>query len=172
MHQLLNRRGYSGDDLLHSWGQWLYGVTLAGVLTLGLCQPAPAAEVKEAGKDAGKDPAVLFLSALNESDSARRESLVARIFADNGIMADSAVRAVGHKAIVSRIETVQRSLPGQIFQQIGAPQRQHDAWRIAYEVVDKTGSTSYEGLMFALTQPDGKFERVDIFAGPSAVPLP
>jgi hypothetical protein len=87
-------------------------------------------------------------------------------------LGDSAVRADGHKAIVDRIEVLQRSLPGQKFQLIGKADHQHDAWRISFEVVDKTGSTAFEGLIFAVTNPDGRFSRVDIFTGPTAAPVP
>jgi hypothetical protein len=119
------------------------------------------------------DPIVSQLfAALNEPEAGKRDGLVAKVFIDSGILSDVSLRATGHKAIAARIEGLQRSLPGQKFQLIGQPLRQHDAWRIAFEVVDNTGSTTFEGLIFAVTANDNKFERVDIFTGPSAVPLP
>jgi hypothetical protein len=119
-----------------------------------------------------KDPVSQLFITLNESDPAKRDAQVGRIFTDNAVLGDSAVRADGHKAIVDRIEVLQRSLPGQKFQLIGKADRQHDAWRISFEVVDKTGSTAFEGLIFAVTTPDGRFSRVDIFTGPTAAPVP
>ncbi len=119
-----------------------------------------------------KDPVSQLFITLNESDSAKRSAQVGRIFADTAVLGDSAVRADGHKAIVDRIEVLQRSLPGQKFQLIGKADHQHDAWRISFEVVDKTGSTAFEGLIFAVTNPDGRFSRVDIFTGPTAAPVP
>ena len=146
-------------------GRLLLGLALSGLFALAVTRPVLAGPEP-------KDQASLLINALNEIDTAKRDALVSKVFPDSGILADQAVRAAGHKAIAARIETLQRSLPGQTFQLIGNPQRQHDAWRIAYEVVDKTGSTSFEGLIFAISQSDGRFERVDLFAGPSAIPLP
>ena len=119
-----------------------------------------------------KDPVTQLFATLNESDAAKRDALVGRIFSDGAVLGDSVLRAAGHKAIADRIETLQRSLPGQKFQLIGQPDHQHDAWRISFEVADKTGSTAFEGLIFALTGPEGKFARVDIFTGPTAAPVP
>lgn len=141
-------------------------------LILGLMVPCLMAAPITARAADVKDPVSQLFATLNEGDGAKRDAQVGRIFTDNAILGDSAVRADGHKAIVDRIEVLQRSLPGQKFQLIGKPDRQHDAWRISFEVVDKTGSTAFEGLIFAVTTPEGRFSRVDIFTGPTAAPVP
>jgi len=120
----------------------------------------------------GHEAVAALLILLNESDPAKSTTLAANTFTDNGVFTDQAVRAVGPKAINARIETVHRSLVGQKFQLIGPPLRQHDIWRLSYEVVDKSGLTAFEGLIFAVLAADGRFERVDMFAGPTAAPLP
>jgi len=131
---------------------------------------APARAAPPEGRD--KEIAANFVAALNAQEAGKRDGLVAKLFTDKAVFADKAVRATGHKPIAARLEAIQRGLPDQIFQLIGAVERQQDALRFSFEVVDKSGTTAFEGMIFGLTTADGRIERADMFNGPTAAPLP
>lgn len=119
-----------------------------------------------------KEPIAALFAALNDTEAAKRDADLGRALAEGAVFSDAETRAVGHKAIAARLETLRQGQTGLKYQAIGAVERQHDALRVSFEVADKTGTTAFEGLIFALVGADGKLERVDLFKGPAAAPLP
>jgi hypothetical protein len=148
-----------------------WGLTLA--LAVALAVRSVAAELKPAARGESSIESVGELFALlNEADSARRDALIGKAFTENAVLSDADERAEGGRAIAQRIEAIHRAQPGMRYQPIGAVARQHEAVHFAYEVVDKTGSTAFEGVIFALLSSDGRLARVDLFVGPNAMALP
>ena len=142
-----------------------WGLTLA--LTVALAARSAATELKPAPRgDAHVEAASELFAILNEAESSRRDALIAKAFAENGVFNDAEGRAEGGRAISQRIDVLQRAQPGLRYQLIGTVERQHDALHFAFEVVDKTGTTNFEGSIFALLSADGKLTRVDLFAEP------
>ena len=146
-----------------------WGLTLA--LAVAAAVQTAAAEVKPAPRAETEVVAALF-AILNEGDAARRDQLIAKAFHENSVFSDADDRAEGARAIAQRIEHLRRGQGGLRYQPFGPVAHQHDALRFAYEAVDATGATSFEGVVFALLGTDGRFARVDFFVGPSAAPLP
>jgi len=125
-----------------------------------------------AGREDPTEIVAALFAALNETDAARRDALIARSFADQGIFSDSGERVEGLRAIGRRMDALQHGQPGLRYQGFGAIDRQHDTLRITYEAVDKTGATAFEGMIFALLAVDGKLARADLFPGSAPPPLP
>lgn len=143
-----------------------WGLTLA--LTVALAaRSVAAAELKPAPCGEASAEASELFAILNEDDSNRREAMVAKVFAESAVFSDSDERAEGGRAISQRVEALHRAQPGMRYQLIGAVARQHDALHFAFEVVDRTGTTAFEGAIFALLSAEGRLARVDVFTGPS-----
>ena len=121
---------------------------------------APAKHLTPAAAVAG------HCAAWNTTDRAKRDILLKRVFARDGVYSDPTPTYVtGRAALSKEIASFQRQYPGARFR-CSAPQIHHDAMRVSWLLRDRDGKVVTEGMDFYELAPDGLIRRVTGFFGP------
>jgi len=121
---------------------------------------APAKHLTPAAAVAG------HCAAWNTTDRAKRDILLKRVFARDGVYSDPTPTYVtGRVALSKEIASFQRQYPGARFR-CSAPQIHHDAMRVSWLLRDRDGKVVTEGMDFYELAPDGLIRRVTGFFGP------
>jgi hypothetical protein len=132
----------------------LLGVTSAATIA------APAKRLTPAAAVAG------HCAAWNTTDRAKRDILLKRVFARDGVYSDPTPTYVtGRAALSKEIASFQRQYPGARFR-CSAPQIHHNAMRVSWLLRDLDGKVVTEGMDFYELAPDGLIRRVTGFFGP------
>jgi hypothetical protein len=121
---------------------------------------APARHLTPAAAVAG------HCAAWNTTDRAKRDILLKRVFARDGVYSDPTPTYVtGRAALSKEIASFQRQYPGARFR-CSAPQIHHNAMRVSWLLRDRHGKVVTEGMDFYELAPDGLIRRVMGFFGP------
>jgi hypothetical protein len=121
---------------------------------------APARHLTPAAAVAG------HCAAWNTTDRAKRDILLKRVFARDGVYSDPTPTYVtGRAALSKEIASFQRQYPGARFR-CSAPEIHHNAMRVSWLLRDRDGKVVTEGMDFYELAPDGLIRRVTGFFGP------
>ncbi|MDB5212723.1 MAG: hypothetical protein JWO86_650 [Myxococcaceae bacterium] len=111
-----------------------------------------------------------YLSAWNETDVARRASLIERAWSADGRLIDPPHAAHGHAAISDMVGALHVQFPGHRFRRASGIDAHHDHLRFAWELVAPDGKVALAGLDVAEVAGDGRLLRVTGFFGPLPTP--
>jgi len=106
-----------------------------------------------------------YLSALNETDSARRAGLIELVWANNGQLIDPPLTGEGHAGIGNMAVAMQTQFPGHRFRRVSGVDAHHGCLRFAWELVAPDGSVVVSGLDVGELATDGRLQRVTGFFG-------
>jgi ketosteroid isomerase-like protein len=106
-----------------------------------------------------------WLEAYAEPDAARRAELVARVWADDGLLADPPFDARGREQITAMGDTVLAHFPGHRFRRTSGIDLHHGTARYAWEIVSPEGNAVLYGLDVADVDETGRLTRVVGFFG-------
>jgi hypothetical protein len=73
-----------------------------------------------------------LLEIFGERDAAKRRSVIAALWAENGVFVDPFGRYVGQAALNDAVSQLHAKFPGFIFAPIGAPQAFYEVGRLAW----------------------------------------
>jgi SnoaL-like domain len=73
-----------------------------------------------------------LLEVFGERDAVKRRSVIAALWAEDGVFADPFGRYVGHAALNDAVTQLHTKFPGFVFTPIGAPQSFYDVGRLAW----------------------------------------
>ena len=104
------------------------------------------------------------LAAYCEPDAARREALVAAVWASDGYLADPPFEATGLDSIAGLTDVVLGHFPGHTFRRSTAVDEHHGVARYGWELVAPDGSVAVAGTDIAEVA-DGRLVRVIGFFG-------
>jgi hypothetical protein len=110
----------------------------------------------------------IYCAAWNETDPARRDQMLAQVWADDATYMDPTVHLVGRQALVAHIDTVLARYPGSTLEMTSALDVHHTVARFAWKKVLADGTALPEGIDFAEVGHDGKLIRIVGFFGPLA----
>ncbi len=118
--------------------------------------------------DPAEAPIDIYCGAWNEPDPARREELLAPVWAANATYTDPTVHTTGLAALVAHIGTVQAGRPGSRVVRTSAVDQHHGLVRFAWRRILADGTALPEGVDFGELGDDGKLRRIVGFFGPPA----
>ena len=108
----------------------------------------------------------LWFYALNETDSAQRETLIEQAWAGDGRWVDPPFEGQGREAINGMVDAIYQQFPDHRFRRASAIDAHHDTLRIGWELVSPDGDVVIAGTDVAVVDGDGRLERVTGFFGP------
>jgi hypothetical protein len=112
-----------------------------------------------------------YVAAWNETDSARRRSIIERTWSADGSYLDAHREGQGHAAIDAMIAAVQQRFPGYRFRLCSGIEAHHDRVRFSWSAGGTEASPLYfRGTDFATLTADGRFHAVTGFT--DAAPSP
>ncbi len=142
---------------------------LRAILLAAMAPVAMAAAIKDIGSTTHPTPAAAVAghcAAWNTTDRAKRDILLRRIFARDGVYSDPTPTYVtGRAALSDEIGRFQRRYPGARFR-CSAPQIHHRTMRVTWLLLEPDGKTPTQGMDFYELEPDGLIRRVTGFFGP------
>jgi hypothetical protein len=106
-----------------------------------------------------------YLAAYCETDTTRRDELVARAWAENGELIDPPLEASGRDAISALADVVEQHYPGHTFRRTSGIDTHHDSARYAWELVGADGSVAVTGVDTVELNDRGQLVRVVGFFG-------
>lgn len=110
------------------------------------------------------DAVVAYIAAWNEPDAARRASLVARAWNENGSYLDAHRAGTGHAQIAAMIGAVQERFPGYRFRLSSGIEAHHNQVRFSWIAGGTPDSPLYfGGTDFGDVGADGRFRSVTGF---------
>lgn len=107
-----------------------------------------------------------WFSALNETNSGRRASLVEQAWASEGRWVDPPFEGQGRDAINGMVDAIYQQFPDHRFRRASGIDAHHDAVRIGWELISPEGDVVITGTDVATLDTDGRLERVTGFFGP------
>jgi hypothetical protein len=110
----------------------------------------------------------IYCAAWNETDAARRDALLAQVWADGATYTDPTVHLVGRQALVAHIGAVFARYPGSTIEMTSALDAHHAVARFAWKKVLADGTALPEGIDFAEFDGDGRLRQIVGFFGPLA----
>ena len=143
---------------------------ILGIILLAAIAPVTmAAPVKDRRPATRLTPAAAVAdhcAAWNTTDRVKRDLLLNRVFARDGVYSDPTPTYVtGRAALSAAIASFQRQYPGARFR-CSAPQTHHRAMRVSWLLVGADGKVVTQGMDFYELAPDGLVRRVTGFFGP------
>lgn len=105
-----------------------------------------------------------YLAAWNEADAAKREALLAKCWATEGVYSDPTGEVKGAAALSAMIGQVQKQYPGARLERTSRLDRHHDVARFGWRMVLADGSALPEGVDF-VHLVDGRIARIAGFFG-------
>ncbi len=105
-----------------------------------------------------------YFAAWNETDSARRDALLARCWAEGGVYSDPTVETKGAAALSAMIGKVQQQYPGARLERTSRLDQHHDVLRFSWRMVLADGKALPEGVDFVQVV-DGRIARSAGFCG-------
>jgi hypothetical protein len=105
-----------------------------------------------------------YIAAWNETDPARRKSIVARTWSDNGTYRDAHRDAAGHASISEMIGATQQQFPNYRFRLASGIEAHHNQLRFSWIAGGAPEAPLYfAGTDFAALTEDGRFHAVTGF---------
>jgi hypothetical protein len=107
----------------------------------------------------------LHLAAYCEPDPARRATLVAQAWTDDGSIIDPPFDGTGHEAICAMADGVLLHFPGHTFRRTTAIDAHHTFARYGWQLVAPDGSVAIAGTDIVELAADGRLGRIIGFFG-------
>jgi hypothetical protein len=111
-----------------------------------------------------------YLSAWNETDPARRATLVEQVWAPEGTLTDPPMAAEGYAGISDLHAALQGQFPGHRFRRSSAVDTHHDRFRVGWELVGPDGTVALAGLDVGELAADGRLRAITGFFGDLPTP--
>jgi len=142
------------------------------ILLAAMAPVTMAAAIKDTGSASRLTPAAAVAghcAAWNTTDRTKRDILLRRVFARDGVYSDPTPTYVtGRAALSDEIGRFQRQYPGARFR-CSAPQIHHRTMRVTWLLLEPNGKKPTQGMDFYELAPDGLIRRVTGFFGPPPV---
>jgi hypothetical protein len=106
------------------------------------------------------------LDAYSEPDAARRDPLVAEVWAEDGVLVDPPIDGAGWAGISAMADAVQAHYPGHRFQRTSGIDAHHGFARYAWDLVGPDGAVAIGGVDVVELTDDGLIRRIVGFMGP------
>jgi hypothetical protein len=107
-----------------------------------------------------------YFEVWNETDAAKRRSLIERTWAPGATYVDPLMAAEGPDEIDAMVAGVHQQFPGHRFRRTGGVDAHNGRVRFAWELVSPEGAQAATGLDFGEFAEDGRFRAVTGFLGP------
>jgi hypothetical protein len=104
-----------------------------------------------------------YFAMWNETDPARRRTVIAATWAPDAYYIDPLFTADGPEALDAMVAAAQEQFPGHRFQLTGAIDAHHDRARWNWELVGPDGTPVAAGLDVATLAPDGRLREITGF---------
>ena len=106
-----------------------------------------------------------YLEAYSETNEARRDQLIDRVFVRDGRLVDPPLEAQGRAAISGMAAAVHGQFPGHRFRRSTAIDDHHGFARYGWELVDSSGAVTLAGMDVTEVDTNGQIVRVTGFFG-------
>ena len=110
----------------------------------------------------------LYTRAWSEPDRACRQSLLDRIWDENGTYTDPTAHVAGRAALVDHIGGFFVQYPGARIELTSGVDMHHEMFRFTWRMVLADGNVFVEGIDFGELSSEGKLHRIAGFFGPLA----
>ena len=107
-----------------------------------------------------------YCDAWNETDPAKRDAMLAAVWADNGVYSDPTVQAVGRGELGAHIGRVLARSPDSRIVRTSLADAHHGLLRFTFARVTATGEVMRDGIDFGEVSQDGRLLRITGFFGP------
>ena len=104
-----------------------------------------------------------YIAAWNETEPEARRRAVAALFTQDARYVDPLVDVQGHEGIDAAIAAAQQQFPGWVFRLAGPVDAHHDQVRFTWELGPAGEEPPVLGSDVAVTDGDGRFDRVSGF---------
>jgi len=112
-----------------------------------------------------------YIDIWNETDRARRRTLIARTWVENASYLDPLLAGEGRDGIDSMVQAVQERYPGNRFRRTGAVDVHHDRLRFAWTLGPDGGPALAQGVDFCVVNEANLLATVTGFLDqPAAAP--
>jgi len=139
-------------------------------LALNLCMAmfaGPASAQQAPSQEALDELVKIYSAAWNEPDAQHRRELLEKVWAAEGTYTDPQSHVEGRNALVEHIGKFLKNSPGARIIPSSHADFHHGMFRFAWKFVGRDGKTVMEGIDFGALGPDGKFQRIVGFFGPT-----
>lgn len=106
-----------------------------------------------------------YLSAYSEPDEAKRDALIAEVWADDGQLIDPPLAGEGHRGISEMATTMQGQFAGHAFVRTTGIDVHHQQLRYGWELVGPGGQVAVAGMDVGEVAEDGRLRRIVGFFG-------
>ncbi|MDO8612953.1 MAG: nuclear transport factor 2 family protein [Dehalococcoidia bacterium] len=106
-----------------------------------------------------------YMAAWNETDEAKRRSLLEMSWADDGTYTDPQSDVAGREALTALIGGMHGQMPGARIDVTSKTDLHHDKLRFAWKFVGADGSMTIEGIDFGELAEDGRLKKIVGFWG-------
>ncbi|MBO0753091.1 MAG: nuclear transport factor 2 family protein [Bradyrhizobiaceae bacterium] len=113
-----------------------------------------------------------YIDMWNETDTGRRRSLIARIWADGASYLDPALSGEGRDGIDAMVKALHEKYPGHRFKRTSDVNAHHDRVQFAWELGPEAGPALVKGVDFATLSSEGSLKAVTGFFTELNVPQP
>lgn len=104
-----------------------------------------------------------YIASWNETDPARRRSLIAATWTEDALYLDPLMRGEGHGGIDAMIAAVQQRFPGHRFRRTGQVDGHNDRVRFGWSLGPEDGPALAGGLDVGVIAGDGRLQSVTGF---------
>lgn len=105
------------------------------------------------------------LAAWTEGDAARRATLIARTWAEDGRLIDPPMAVQGHDGIGAMMAGLQAQFPGHRFRRSSGIDTHHEHFRFGWELINPDGAVALAGIDVGELAEDGRLRRITGFFG-------
>ena len=115
----------------------------------------------------------IYCAAWDEEDPARRDAMLAPIWADGATYTDPMAHVVGRSALVEHIGSVRKTFPGARIERISELDQHNHVARFGWKMVFADGKSLADSVDVVTFSDDNKLTSVTGFFGPlKPVPTP
>jgi SnoaL-like domain len=104
-----------------------------------------------------------YIAMWNETDPARRRSLIEQTWTEDGSYVDPNAEVSGADGIDALVAAVQEQFPGHRFVLASGPEVHHDRARFTWQLVGEGGDAVATGMDVAVVADDGRLRDVTGF---------
>lgn len=107
-----------------------------------------------------------YFKAWNEPDQAKRATLLAKTWAENGTYTDPTAHADGRDGLVKHIQGVMMQMKGFSITRTSEIEFHHDVFRFDWVMKDASGATITTGVDYGAFNESGAITKIVGFFGP------
>lgn len=113
-----------------------------------------------------EDSIAAYVEAWREPNAMKRDALLERSWADDGIYQDEDFRYEGREALAEGITAFHAQFPGASVVLASGIEVHHNHFRFRWEFLDADGNVQGEGMDFGELDTDGRIMKLVGFSGP------